>query len=425
MYHRQELLNLIDLFTPQNLIDFYSNLFDNLNLSNFQEYLPSKFGPKGFSRHALLRAFIVMKCEKFALLTDLKDFLNNNLKIAHLCGFDILKPLPSYTVFQRFIKNLSNDTLKEIFKNQVLELKKLGVISPEFVSLDSTPIKANTKQNNPKSFTKSKFKKSNQPKSDKDCKLGVHSASNEITEKNFEYYWGYKNFVLCDAISGLPIDEITTTAEKADISMQIPFLTQTNQWFDLNGTYFIADKGFDSKANHNFIKNYLHGLAFIARNKRGTKKPNTLPTGNPICEAGLAMHKDGRQYLKDSIKQKFCCPFRTSKDDTKCPCNHQKYFNGKRNRGCVKYKSIGTDYRASINTESLFFKKIYSLRTESERYNSRLKKLNLENAFVRNMNSVANLTTLGHICLLTSALTAIKLNQPDKTKSLTGLKRSA
>lgn len=206
MYPRQELLNIMDLFTPQSLIDLYSSFFENLDLSIIEDILPSKFGPKGYSRHALLRAFIVMKCEKLAIITDLKDFLDNNLKIAYLCGFNILKPLPSYTVLQRFIKNLPNDILKEIFKNQVNTLKDLGAISCKFTSFDWTPIKANTRQNNPKSFAKNKFQKTNQPKSDKDCRLGIHSASNELTEKNYEYYWGYKNFVLCDAISGLPID---------------------------------------------------------------------------------------------------------------------------------------------------------------------------------------------------------------------------
>lgn len=54
------------------------------------------------------------------------------------------------------------------------------------------------------------------------------------------------------------------------------------------------------------------------------------------------MHKDGKQYLKGSIKQKFCYPFRTSKDDSKYPCNHPKYNNGHKNRECIKYKSIST-----------------------------------------------------------------------------------
>jgi len=44
-----------------------------------------------------------MKCEKFAQITDLKDFLENNLINAQLCGFNILKPLPSYWVFQIFM----------------------------------------------------------------------------------------------------------------------------------------------------------------------------------------------------------------------------------------------------------------------------------------------------------------------------------
>ncbi|MDK2800422.1 MAG: hypothetical protein PWP27_1684 [Clostridiales bacterium] len=137
------------------------------------------------------------------------------------------------------------------------------------------------------------------------------------------------------------------------------------------------------------------------------------------------MHKDGKQYLKNAIKQNFCCPFRTSKDDSLCSCKHPKYFNGKKNRGCVRYITTGTNYRGSINRESVFFKKIYALRTESERYNSRWKSLNLEHASVRNMDSVRNLNTTSHICLLTVAIAAIKSGHVDKIKSLTKLKHSA
>ncbi|MDO6355319.1 hypothetical protein Q3V94_09640, partial [Caloramator sp. CAR-1] len=93
--------------------------------------------------------------------------------------------------------------------------------------------------------------------------------------------------------------------------------------------------------------------------------------------------------------------------------------------GCVKYITIGTDYRSSINRDSIFFKKIYSLRTESERYNSRWKNLNTEQAYVRNINSVTNLNTIGHICLLTVAIAAIKSGCVDKYKSLSGFRRTA
>ncbi|WP_155594236.1 transposase, partial [Clostridium tyrobutyricum] len=79
----------------------------------------------------------------------------------------------------------------------------------------------------------------------------------------YEFYWGYKNHVICDAISGLPIDEYTSTADINGISTLTKFLSSTNSWSSLNGSYVIADKGYDSKSNHNFIKNNLKGLAFI------------------------------------------------------------------------------------------------------------------------------------------------------------------
>lgn len=424
MIQRQEIFNIVDFFTSQPIIDFYQTLFDNIDLSEFPEFIESKNGPKGYSRHALTRAFVVMNCEHFREITLLLDFLYSNLKIAQLCGFDITKKLPSYSVFQRHIKDIENTKLKDIMKSQVLSLQKLGAMSNSIVSVDSTPIKANTKYNNPKCFSKHKFSKENPPKSDKDCKLGVHTASNEFTDKNYEFYWGYKNLVMCDSKSGLPIYEMTLTGEKADVSSLINFLDEVDNWFSLKNSNLLADKGFDSKANYDYIKYNLHGKAFIAKNKRNTKQLETLPSGNPLCEAGLAMHKDGKQYLKGSIKQKFCCPFRKSNDDTKCPCNHPKYNNGRKNRGCIRYKTTGIDYRASVDETSDYFKFYYSKRTESERYNSRFKNLNLENASVRNKCSIANLNTFGHICLLAVALAAIKTNNGEKLRSLNKLKRA-
>lgn len=61
--------------------------------------------------------------------------------------------------------------------------------------------------------------------------------------------------------------------------------------------------------------------------------------GNPVCEAGLVIHKDGKTTNSGHTCQKFCCPFRQSK--TGCyPCNHKSWNNGRKNRGCMKYKTI-------------------------------------------------------------------------------------
>ena len=162
------------------------------------------------------------------MITDLVDYLNNNLLIAHYCGFDISAPLPSYWTFDRFLKQLDNDVLSSIMKSQVLYLSKQGIVDTSFIGLDSTPIAANTSQNNPKSFLSNKFKPDNQPKADTDCKLGVHTASNQTNEKKYEFYWGYKNHVLVDCISGLPIYELTTTANVHDSTVALDILADTH-----------------------------------------------------------------------------------------------------------------------------------------------------------------------------------------------------
>ncbi|MEG0019890.1 MAG: transposase, partial [Oscillospiraceae bacterium] len=175
----------MSLFTSRPKAKFYDELFANLSTDVINK-ATAKTGRKGFSPQAMLCSFIVMKIEGFSQITDLVDYLNNNLIIAYYCGFNIMKPLPSYWTFDRFIKNLDNSLLKEIMQSQVLKLVEMGYIDTSFIGLDSTPAMANTKQNNPKSFAKSKFFKENHPKSDKDCTLGVHTASNQFNEKKYE-----------------------------------------------------------------------------------------------------------------------------------------------------------------------------------------------------------------------------------------------
>ena len=79
------------------------------------------------------------------------------------------------------------------------------------------------------------------------------------------------------------------------------------------------------------------------------------------------------------------------------PCNHKNWNNGKKNRGCTKYKTVPNDYRLSIDRECLRFKRIYALRTECEHYNSRFKSTGQERLLVRNGNSAANLNTLAAV----------------------------
>lgn len=104
--------------------------------------------------------------------------MDNTRIVAHYCGFDIMKPLPSYWTYDRFLWQLDNSELKAVMADLVRQLYELEIVDSSFIGMDSTPITANAKQNNPKSFAKNKLSKEIHTRSDPDCARGIHSASN-------------------------------------------------------------------------------------------------------------------------------------------------------------------------------------------------------------------------------------------------------
>ena len=370
--YRQEILKDVSLFTSQPKAKFYDELFINLDLSCIPAQ-NSKFGRASYSNHSMICAFIVMKCEGFSQISDLHDYLSNNLIIAHYCGFDISHELPSYAKFTRFIREFDNDILQTVMQSQVLKAADLSLIDSSFIALDATPVKANVSNNNPKSFKKNKFSKASPPKSDKDCRLGVQTASNQHNEKNYEFYWGYKNHILVDCISGLPVCELTTGANVSDSSVTLEILKKANSFLPLAECSFLADKTYDVKVIYNTVHDTYNGDCFID------------------C----------------------------------CPCNHKCWNNDKKNRGCTKYVTIPDDYRLSIDRCSIAFKSVYALRTEAERYNSRFKQAGCERVFVRSGNSVKNLNTIAHISLLSIAIAAVITKKAASYRSVKTLKRLA
>ena len=93
----------------------------------------------------MLCAFLVMKCEGFPQISDLVDYLENNRLIAYYCGFNIMKPLPSYWTYARFLRQVNNSELKEIMAALVRKPYDEGIVDASFIGLDSTPISANTR----------------------------------------------------------------------------------------------------------------------------------------------------------------------------------------------------------------------------------------------------------------------------------------
>ena len=136
------------------------------------------------------------------------------------------------------------------------------------------------------------------------------------------------------------------------------------------------------------------------------------------------MNKDGKTYDNGRTRQKYSCPYKLSKTQ-ECPCNHKNWNNGKKCRGCTKYISLPDDYRLSIDRECISFKKIYALRTEAERYNSRFKQTGQERLWTHSFNVAQNLCTLAHISLLAVAFAAVITNSQNSFRALKSVKRIA
>lgn len=202
---------------------FQKLLISNLSkeqLSNFESlFLLLKIEEKKFitgrhpyNRSALLNALVFKNLFSIPTFADLSRHLRNNPEIIHLCG---LAGFPSKERFSAFIKDTPNaifQTLRESLINRLIQLKQ---ISGKHIVADSCPIKANVKENNVKTNVLDRFAKSNMPKGDKDAQLGV-IVTYPNNSKKIEFYWGYKNHVLIDAISELPIAELISPANSHD-----------------------------------------------------------------------------------------------------------------------------------------------------------------------------------------------------------------
>ena len=85
--------------------------------------------------------------------------------------------------------------------------------------------------------------------------------------------------------------------------------------------------------------------------------------------------------------------------------------------GCFAYTQVlDEDIRSMIDYNSSHFKKIYNLRTSSERIFSRLLNLCMQNPTVKGLKAVSNHCTIAHINVLLVAVTAIKTGNKDNIR---------
>jgi hypothetical protein len=401
----------------------YYLIFKALDDSDFQKF-NTGIGRNGYPKHAFLRAFIVKHLEEIKSVPKLIEFLQNHPIIANFCGFDPNKPLPDDSQFYRFLKKIKNSTLKNILYSINKKLIGKNIISLDIFIMDSKPILAATKENNPKNPRRNTTNKNKKPKRNPIATLGYFSYQlSKNNSKKFLFFWGFRTHVIISK-EGIPLVEKTMPNNASEVQVAISLIRELKRIYRFkNKVIFIGDKGYDEKELYNFIVNQMNAQAYIPLNKRNTKEDKRFSEkGIPLCQANLEMAFNGMVKEKKRTRKKFRCPLKVNKKlkdkfPQGCPVNNPKFFEGKK-YGCTRYLDVTNDPRAKVPRESEHFKQTYKLRTEIERYFSRLGDREAEQTTHYQFTAIKNQMTIAHLSLvLVAYVAAIFLDNPQKIRS--------
>jgi len=415
---KQKLLFTAEAIFNLRPLEKYEFLFSFLDTSPLKK-LYSSTGRTPIPYEALLQALIYKNIRTLSWLSDLVRELEDNPNLALILGFNPIS-LPYVENFSAFLQDVQNSILQEVKDSLVAELIDLKEINGSYLAFDSCNIPAKVKENNLKTSVKDRFVKTKIPKGDPECRLGIMVHFPEPFKREIKYFWGYRNFVLSDAVSELPVLEETKGANVVDSMVIIPHLKAAKSKFNFNIHGVIADAGLDSAKVLLFIIDDLKAKPYIPQNPRRGKDLNIKfsSTGSRICIAGFEMLYWGKFKEQNRTRLKFVCPITHSakfrKEHPSCPWFHPQFLKGK---GCFAYTQIlDEDIRKKINYGSSEFKKIYNLRSGSERIFSRLLNLCMQNPSVKGLNAVSNNCTIAHITVLLIALAAAKTGNKDKIR---------
>jgi transposase len=222
---------------------------------------------------------------------------------------------------------------------------------------------------------------------------------------------------------GIPLIELTLPNNHTDAKVAKKLIKKLKRVYRFKKkALFIADAAYDEKALYEFIVNQLKCQAFIPINPRNTQPEKIFGAkGLPLCDANLEMKSNGKFKEANRERLKFRCPLKTDKTVAQkypqgCPINHPRFFEAKQ-YGCTKYLDITNDARAKVPRDTLLFKETYKVRTEVERYFSRLGNREVEQTTHYKLRAIKNQMTIAHLSLsLVAYAAAILMKKPDKIR---------
>ena len=242
-------------------------------LDRLQTYRPT--GRQGYPLNALWRAYLLSFVLDLPSTNALIRRLHDDQKLRLLCGFS---NLPHRTTFNRFNTRLSDhrDLVEDCMAVLTARLRDLLPGLGEKVAVDSTTVRSHS---NP-------HRRNRQTGQVSDPEASWTAKNSAGGKDQKEWSWGYKFHLMADATYGIPLYGYTTTASRND-SPELPRLmdkaTETLSW--LNPRYVMADKGYDSRANHEAAADHDAVLICPARRQANRALYEGIYTekGVPAC----------------------------------------------------------------------------------------------------------------------------------------------
>ena len=411
---------LISFETLKNtpIIKKYELIFTALDLKEFPEFNDG-IGADGISRHALLRAFIIRSLESLKTVSALIRFLESNPALKVLCGFRD-GTLPHNTQFYRFLKKTKHSELETLFINANKKLIEKGILTSSTVVIDSKPVKALTRHNNPKYIRRNNTDKTKKPRRNPDATLSYYTSTmTKSGVKKPVFFWGFRTHAIIDAESGLTLVEGTYPNNITDSKIAYKLLAKLKRIYKtVNGMIVIGDRNYDERELYTFIVKQIKAEPIIPLNPRNTQPGLTYSEkGHRICAAGFEMIPAGIFQDGNRLRLKERCPLKAFKKIAAhypegCPCKNPK-FQG---YGCTAYQDITDDERSKVQRNTPRFEKIYAKRFTIEQTFSRVHELTIEEARHYRLRVISNANTISYLALALIALASVRMKKPEKIR---------
>jgi transposase len=372
-------------------------------------------GRPPFAQEALLRALIYQRLRGLPSLTDLAFELENNPAVQAACGFSTFQHPPSLERFSRFLHATPHPDLENLRKSVIRTLIEEKIITGSVLALDSCAIEANVRQNNLKTSVKDRFDKTKFPRGDPDARLGVKIHFLQPFQPKIMFYWGYRNHIVIDTKSELPLYEITLPNDRDEKKVAIPMLREVAA-LALPISAVTGDANYDCEDILSYIAREMKAHPVIPLNPRRQRDDSfRLQKDAVFCPANLPMHRKGRMTSKGRGYLQYTCPLHWDKAYRGkylfCPAGHPKFVNQK---GCNYLLRLSPSIRDTIDYGSHRFKTIYNQRSSVERGFSRLLTIAMQNPTVVGLAATRNHCTIAHITMLLVA--AHREGYPDKIR---------